>query len=317
MGRKRNRVSLICEYCGQTFQVIAARRDSAKYCSKSCRCRAQHRDKRFPIRKGPEHPRWQGPVTVICSYCNCAFQISRGYYNFAKKKGYKHFYCSKDCFKKARSDQYDGSKNPNFKSPPVKLICESCGKSFEMVYWRYNLARKRGQQHWYCSRKCSDPGPVTLTCSQCGRLFQIKRGSYNTGLKRNQKNWFCSDICRSNWQSLNLRAECNPNWRGSTAYEPYGVEFNDALRARVKERDGYCCQICGMAESDCLLQFSRTLDTHHIDYDKSNNDPTNLISLCQSCHATTNGQREHYQRSLAAKVAANLSRRIQTGLEHS
>ena len=38
------------------------------------------------------------------------------------------------------------------------------------------------------------------------------------------------------------------------------------------------------------------LHVHHIDYDKINNDPNNLVALCNSCHAKTNGKnkREFY-----------------------
>ena len=33
---------------------------------------------------------------------------------------------------------------------------------------------------------------------------------------------------------------------------------------------------------------------HHIDYDKENNNPNNLISLCRNCHAQTNFKREYW-----------------------
>ena len=38
------------------------------------------------------------------------------------------------------------------------------------------------------------------------------------------------------------------------------------------------------------------LDVHHIDYDKTNCDPNNLVSLCDSCHAKTGfGNRERWK----------------------
>ena len=66
----------------------------------------------------------------------------------------------------------------------------------------------------------------------------------------------------------------------------------------IRERDGRRCQLCGMPESECLARFGRKLNVHHIDYNRRNNDPTNLISLCQACHAKTNGDRDYYREQL-------------------
>jgi hypothetical protein len=38
----------------------------------------------------------------------------------------------------------------------------------------------------------------------------------------------------------------------------------------------------------------KKLDVHHIDYDKKNGDPRNLVSLCKSCHIKTNYNREYW-----------------------
>ena len=46
------------------------------------------------------------------------------------------------------------------------------------------------------------------------------------------------------------------------------------LRAIVLERDGYKCQRCGYA----------FLEIHHIDGNRWNNDPNNLVTLCRKCH---------------------------------
>jgi hypothetical protein len=36
------------------------------------------------------------------------------------------------------------------------------------------------------------------------------------------------------------------------------------------------------------------LPVHHIDYDKKNNVPLNLISLCKSCHSKTGYNRDNW-----------------------
>ncbi len=63
--------------------------------------------------------------------------------------------------------------------------------------------------------------------------------------------------------------------------------FTHHLRNLIRDRDGRRCKLCTILEKDCKTQ----LDVHHIDYDKKNYDPDNLIALCKSCHAKTNTKR--------------------------
>lgn len=88
-----------------------------------------------------------------------------------------------------------------------------------------------------------------------------------------------------------LSGEGNPNWRGGTANNPYPWNW-DKIRSAIRARDDYTCQLCGKAESEC----GRELATHHIDYDRDNNEFTNLIALCQVCHGKTNSNRKQWQR---------------------
>ena len=78
----------------------------------------------------------------------------------------------------------------------------------------------------------------------------------------------------------------NPMWRGGVSFEPYPPMFNETLKRKIRERDNYICQItlCG--------KLGKTV--HHIDYDKNNNEPKNLITLCKSCHTKTNTNRGHW-----------------------
>ncbi|GAH15014.1 unnamed protein product, partial [marine sediment metagenome] len=76
----------------------------------------------------------------------------------------------------------------------------------------------------------------------------------------------------------------NPSWRGGISFEPYPPEFNVVLKRKIRERDNYTCQLCG-AEGK---------DVHHIDYAKENCEPSNLITLCRSCHTKTEFNREEW-----------------------
>lgn len=76
--------------------------------------------------------------------------------------------------------------------------------------------------------------------------------------------------------------ENNPFWQGGSSFKPYTKEFNRKLKKQIKERDNYTCQ-------ECSNQFKgkNQLDVHHIDYNKKNSKPENLITLCKSCHTKT------------------------------
>jgi 5-methylcytosine-specific restriction endonuclease McrA len=62
------------------------------------------------------------------------------------------------------------------------------------------------------------------------------------------------------------------------------------IRATIRKRDNHICQICSKTEKE----NGQELDVHHIDYDKQNNNPNNLISLCMSYHRKTNNNRKYW-----------------------
>ncbi len=82
---------------------------------------------------------------------------------------------------------------------------------------------------------------------------------------------------------------------GGLSFEPYGFEFNEKLKALIRKRDNYICQLCGRHEGENTGK-QKNHSVHHIDYDKYNNDPMNLISLCleNGCHSKTNFNREYW-----------------------
>lgn len=80
----------------------------------------------------------------------------------------------------------------------------------------------------------------------------------------------------------------NPNWHGGRSFDEYGIEFTKELRSFIIRRDAYTCQICNIA-------YSRNkLVPHHVDYNKKNNNPNNLVCLCKSCHSKTNFNRNRW-----------------------
>jgi hypothetical protein len=73
-----------------------------------------------------------------------------------------------------------------------------------------------------------------------------------------------------------------------TFTNPYGIEFNNELKRSIFERDNFRCKTCGKNHS---------IVCHHIDKNKQNNNPDNLITLCRSCHSKIH----EYQNRLRAR----------------
>jgi hypothetical protein len=82
----------------------------------------------------------------------------------------------------------------------------------------------------------------------------------------------------------------NPSWKGGISCEPYcDVWLDKDFKKSIKERDRHRCQ-----NPDCWGK-SGVLTIHHIDYNKKNCRPENLITLCNSCNSRANKDREWHK----------------------
>jgi hypothetical protein len=89
----------------------------------------------------------------------------------------------------------------------------------------------------------------------------------------------------------------SPRWKGGISSLPYSSDWTKTLKRSIRERDHYVCRVCGAPQEDIAH------DVHHIDYDKQNSAPTNLITLCHACHTkTTQGNREQWTAFLRVEV---------------
>lgn len=89
-------------------------------------------------------------------------------------------------------------------------------------------------------------------------------------------------------QSEALKGEKCWLWKGGISFEPYTIDWTESLRKSIRERDHYTCRLCNKPQGDVAH------DVHHIDYNKRNCDPNNLITLCHSCNAKVNFNREFW-----------------------
>ena len=164
-----------------------------------------------------------------------------------------------------------------------KGITESSRNRKERVgYVNSPEARKKGTA---LLSKMWQEGKVTEKQKQTlfKKGFDIKRSNqYKIGHK-----------CTETWKikmrakrALQIGEKC-PAWKGGVSFEPYGIEFNDKLKEKIRQRDRFRCQECFRHQNE----LKEKLCIHHIDFNKKNNNPSNLISLCRPCHMQTNFNR--------------------------
>ena len=89
-----------------------------------------------------------------------------------------------------------------------------------------------------------------------------------------------------------------PNYIHGKSKEPYSIEFSNELKEKIRQRDNYTCQLCRCHEVEC----SQKLDIHHINYNKQNCNENNLISLCRSCNAKANNNRNYWKKYFKNKL---------------
>lgn len=108
------------------------------------------------------------------------------------------------------------------------------------------------------------------------------------------------------WEDPEFReqhtGENHAAWRGGGKESwcaSYPKEFDRALRLSIRDRDGFCCVLCGKSEN------GRPHDCHHIDYNTQNSSPSNLVTLCRPCHSKTNRNRDAYRIGFQALFVDN------------
>jgi hypothetical protein len=85
--------------------------------------------------------------------------------------------------------------------------------------------------------------------------------------------------------SISKQGDKSSFWHGGIWHNPYAKEFTKSYRKQIKIRDNLKCVLCNS---------TYRLACHHIDYNKNNYNPNNLITLCQYHHSLTNFNRKYW-----------------------
>ncbi len=134
-------------------------------------------------------------------------------------------------------------------------------------------------------------------------LSEAETGEYNNQYKDGKcNNNFCID-CGKKITPYAIRCETcfglyysgkkHHAYIHGEGQEPYSYRFIK-VRKKIRQRDNFTCQSCGIIEEKHLIIYRTILDVHHIDYNKENCKKENLISLCHKCNMRANKNRDYW-----------------------
>ncbi len=163
---------------------------------------------------------------------------------------------------------------------PYKVWNE--GKKFSKEY-RERLSKAHiGQPSWSKGKKLSKEHCKNISLARLGKRYSPK-----TEFKKGNISWMKGKT-----------GEKSPCWKGGKSFEPYTPDFNKSLKDMIINRDMSKCQLCGRPQQEEI----RRLTVHHIDYNKNNNSPINLITLCCSCNSIVNNKREYFTQYFRERI---------------
>jgi len=192
-----------------------------------------------------------------------------------------------------------------------EYVCDICGRSFNGIGVLANHVKKMHKDitsEQYYLKYINPSISANLKCPICGKrrhYWTMALGFFSTccdlvcvgklaALQREKGGYVHSEATRR-LIGESHKGEKSVQWLGGpsdeTSGERYGYGFTEKLKKSIRLRDDCTCQKCSKTQEE----EGKKLAVHHIDYDKKNNEPTNLITLCCVCHAkTTHGKRNYW-----------------------
>jgi hypothetical protein len=251
-----------CKVCSKEFKEIKGK--SNKFCSLDCY--------RISQRSG-DYKRGHKATTFKTSCGFCGLLV------------YSKQYCNRDCYDKARAKAILDRR----------VECKVCKTLCQPSYEYPNS---------FCSVEClaSHKKAKPKNCVNCKCLFtpvklnaganrMISHNSGKTCSAKCQIEWIKNNPKRKEKISLKFRGALHPNWQGGSHVMASRGHGWARLRDSIKSRDGYKCLHCGMTDAECKEKYKCSLNVNHIrpfhqfgGNTKLANKPSNLESLCKSCH---------------------------------
>lgn len=199
-----------------------------------------------------------------------------------------------------------GLVEPNSGSFKKGIIPWNKGKTKEDYPQLSNSGVKKGNIPWHKGKKGVMPEPwnkgksyknVLISKSLIAKWKESEYRTKQSEAHKGNKGYWEGKHQSKDHRNKNSKSHIgiakgskNPAWKDGKSFEPYSPEFNEQLKELIRQRDNYQCQKCGCPEIENIEKLS----IHHIDYDKKNCLPSNLIALCRRCNIKVNINREYW-----------------------
>lgn len=196
-------------------------------------------------------------------------------------------FCSREC-----STKYNSGENHHHYNQEVNnRKCKECGtKTKNKKFCSFDCRAKymsRENHHRY--------NRVDIKCSSCGcDIKKIPSLIHSTN--------FCSQKCKNKFHSKRMSGDNNArfkhgDWVGVEKAKLLYKGFTLKLKKKVRDRDKNTCQVCGKTKEN----HGMNMHVHHIDYNKDNNEMSNLICVCRYCHGKIHGNESLWEKILSKK----------------
>ena len=175
---------------------------------------------------------------------------------------------------KANTPQQELERKKKIGITLKKLYASGLKKKFKGVHRSPKTEFKKGK-----------PSPLKGKKNPKGSIAKTGKNNPMWGRKPNEKQM---EGLKIGHELLKPKGEKSPMWKGGISFEPYSTDWTETLRKSIRERDHYTCQLCSKPQGD------KAHCVHHIDYNKKNSNPENLITLCVSCNFKVNTNRDYW-----------------------
>ena len=157
--------------------------------------------------------------------------------------------------------------------------CPECGKVFSLSRKQKEKLKSGITKRAYCSHACASKHKKIkrlTTCANCGKEFEPNRAQWSNYTRGINKNMFCSIECVGEFYS----GENNHNWKGRKSIDERGY-----VRILLGGRGCYKYEHRIVMEKKLGRELKPNEDVHHINGNKQDNRPENLMLLSDSEHS--------------------------------
>jgi hypothetical protein len=306
MSGRHVMVEAVCENCGNTYLVRRTKllAGKAKYCGKECFHTVQREEAKelYGYEKGKKYLDSSKNIWMVHWYDDSGKNHVTTYPHWYWEcfvgeipDGYRVGYIDEDSLNIdssnfvlvsyediARKNGFiNAGRNP---SEETRRKMSETRKGKPIAHITTEMRREATKRSW--ERGVYDTPEIRQKYSENAKKHRGRRATPEAKkhMSQAQLRRYSVDENREKHKESVPRGENHPNWKGGASEEIYPYEFSPRLKSQIRERDFNRCKCCG------LHVTTKTGRVHHINANKYNNDPLNLILVCNACHGAIHAQ---------------------------